>query len=1409
MGEYNPDRPYVLGMQWAPLVKDPLLLDVATEVGYTFRAETDNVQRVRLLSTSPPPGRPTRKELLVNLYRAELVAGTGPARKLVIPCASGELLPGAALVGGAASAADAVSNPSDPRYVGLTGPNAAARFWFQSNTAAMTGALWRRRILDVSVLYVMTGPFAELAAPAVTLGLERPSAGVNWPMDETLTGPAEHTGVTTVRRSRLGELNPWWSTAATPLTTKWRMPYSYAGNTAPTSGLTAWAAPGGTNVNVRLQVTGAAEAATQFQVHYLALEVTYGEENRTGGGGLDISDGSGQQGGLYYEIPMFDMFNYGWPTWLWSGHRYAVTVGQAYSGQLSVASPVPLSVDRLGTLDALPSMRGVLLQKTVREGATSTLQTVTELPAVVMYRGEPLPGVADDRSHAYQAQAVGTLSERQPPGAVVQRIPNDEAGTYVWVRFYARHLPGTRSVLWVYQGNPADPWLGLGPEASISVDEFDALPELADGWREVTLRLNQPYVADGGGGVTWWVFSSGADNESPWQVLGADAEPGSTAASTISDTTYGGVAAYATIDGNDDRSADLTLMLVREMDEVTGLVVEPAVQPLTVIDEHCVRPVGGIPAGIHYHRLSWDAVNSDVVAGWGSYEVQRQDDTMHPDEWETIGLVAAPNISTVDDYEARVGVESRYRIRMVHRIGVPGPWSVPVAATIPAPGVTGTRVDVGVLILTSNDNPAANLAYATSRDRTGNEDFTFPEAGQVELQAMFDRDFRTAMRPLERGGVEFTRTLLVNAAAIPAGTLDKGFRGLRDLAWDTVPYVCVRDEMDNRWLATLLVPSGSVRRNRKRGHMQLAQVTVVEVTDTPAPVDGGPPPCEGLRAEGNRSLGEAVADDPAGIGWAPVVVDDHFGRDVPPGGWGTTEAPGLAWQVIQGSAANVRVSDGVGSIDLLAFGSSNPDFEADVAGWEAFGGTFVRSTAQSHQGVASGLLTPDGVSATVRAQSPHALDAAVGQDWRAVAWVRCVVARTVTLSINWFDAAGTYIGTSTGPAAPVPANTWTPLAFTATATLEGTARATCNVSLTGTPAASQLLYVDEAGIGRAPADIRVVTGPNLANVDVEARFRVSAMAVGQPIYAYLVGRDVDGSSYYRARLAFRVNGTTGVSLERIDNGLRTAISTEVTATDWQGDQVTYAPGDWIRLRFQIRGAVVRAAAWPDGSYWPGWAVRTTDTTYAAAGRTGVRGGVATGNLTPAVRLDTDDYQVREPMADVDIRVEMRTSGDVWAVRLDHYSDTDPTEFVSSGWNIRWSDVDACFEVWGDELFFECVPSEQLGVVRNQRRWLRAVYQEDVGGGQARLTLSTSLDGETWGPGIAVDDFAEPLDLDSGFLEVGVEGEVAVSRVEIRNGVDGPVLVGPDFEAQPKGTKVFVDAHGATWRVSGAGICAAT
>jgi hypothetical protein len=97
---------------------------------------------------------------------------------------------------------------------------------------------------------------------------------------------------------------------------------------------------------------------------------------------------------------------------------------------------------------------------------------------------------------------------------------------------------------------------------------------------------------------------------------------------------------------------------------------------------------------------------------------------------------------------------------------------------------------------------------------------------------MYGRDFVTVFRPTERGGTNFGRNLLVQAAAISPETLED-FTSLRNMAWTNVPYICLRDEDGNRWFANVSVPSGTVLRDRR---LYMAPVTIVEVTQTAAPV---------------------------------------------------------------------------------------------------------------------------------------------------------------------------------------------------------------------------------------------------------------------------------------------------------------------------------------------------------------------------------------------------------------------------------------------------------------------------------------------------------------------------------------------------------------------------------------------
>lgn len=219
---------------------------------------------------------------------------------------------------------------------------------------------------------------------------------------------------------------------------------------------------------------------------------------------------------------------------------------------------------------------------------------------------------------------------------------------------------------------------------------------------------------------------------------------------------------------------------------------------------------------------------------FGYYELQRSDAIT---DWQTIMKATNPQVTGFKDYEARTDTLTNYRIRGVNNYGFAGPWSSTVSVTIPSPGVSGGCFNNGehVMMFTSNErqNGSINLAYSDAWEGVVTENFNFAEAGFTQLQPMFDRDFFVAFRPLERGGDQFTRTLLVNAAAISPPTLP-GFRSLSDMAWADVSYICVRDEDGNRWLATVNVPTGTVQNKRK---LYMATINVVEVTETPSPVD--------------------------------------------------------------------------------------------------------------------------------------------------------------------------------------------------------------------------------------------------------------------------------------------------------------------------------------------------------------------------------------------------------------------------------------------------------------------------------------------------------------------------------------------------------------------------------------------
>jgi hypothetical protein len=146
--------------------------------------------------------------------------------------------------------------------------------------------------------------------------------------------------------------------------------------------------------------------------------------------------------------------------------------------------------------------------------------------------------------------------------------------------------------------------------------------------------------------------------------------------------------------------------------------------------------------------------------------------------------------------------------------------------------------------------------------------------------------------------------------------------------------------------------------------------------------------------------------------------------------------------------------------------NANPLFEVDATNWSPTGGTFVRSTAQFHQGAAAGLLTPDGVTATVEVGS-ELVAALPGAVYRISGWVRCAATRNVNIGMNWYDTVPTFRLAQVATFA-LTANTWTFIDLTMTAP-NWAGYVQQKFQMTGTPPAGNLLYVDQARVHGTPA----------------------------------------------------------------------------------------------------------------------------------------------------------------------------------------------------------------------------------------------------------------------------------------------------------------------------------------------------
>jgi hypothetical protein len=156
--------------------------------------------------------------------------------------------------------------------------------------------------------------------------------------------------------------------------------------------------------------------------------------------------------------------------------------------------------------------------------------------------------------------------------------------------------------------------------------------------------------------------------------------------------------------------------------------------------------------------------------------------------------------------------------------------------------------------------------------------------------------------------------------------------------------------------------------------------------------------------------------------------------------------------------------------------NQTPVFTNGLGQWHATGATFTQSSAHTHGNLpVSGLLTPSGADVLSYAES-DLVPVQQGHSYVLTAWYFSPTGYSdVNLSANWFDSTRTYLSTSAGTPASIPANSWTQFTTTVTDNVAGAVFLDLVVVQGSTPPSSALLFV-------SAATLQDTSGPMLSTV---------------------------------------------------------------------------------------------------------------------------------------------------------------------------------------------------------------------------------------------------------------------------------------------------------------------------------------
>lgn len=150
---------------------------------------------------------------------------------------------------------------------------------------------------------------------------------------------------------------------------------------------------------------------------------------------------------------------------------------------------------------------------------------------------------------------------------------------------------------------------------------------------------------------------------------------------------------------------------------------------------------------------------------------------------------------------------------------------------------------------------------------------------------------------------------------------------------------------------------------------------------------------------------------------------------------------------------------------------TNAGFEVNTTGWVGNQAAIARTTTESHSGVASCQMTPNGAAAQSSLDQTSAGAVPVTdltRHYRMTAWVKSNVGYDeVSCSILWRDVGATTIGTVNGTPQAIPAGEWTQIHVDGIP-ISGTVAALLRVRESGSPTAADVLYVDDVTFEYAP-----------------------------------------------------------------------------------------------------------------------------------------------------------------------------------------------------------------------------------------------------------------------------------------------------------------------------------------------------